>query len=308
MIDLMTFLKAVADPTRLNILGLVAQGPRSVDELAAILNLSAPTISHHLARLNKVGLVVARAEQYYNFYTLEAETFQRYVTQLTPEQLAQRVQRDELVEATAYQDQILARWVKDERLQGLPTQVQQRRVVLAWLAEKFALDRRYAPQQVDDLLAYWANWPATDQLDSTTLRRALVDASLLARTRDGRWYWRAAALLAQGADFTPDMLPVADTTRLHVPFSITSHMALVRIAIGIKAGKAYTMAEIDAMIQSRRKDEGNDPAPIRNALVAASLLELQEDGAYVRPALTPDHPAMVELRNEALARHEALRE
>ncbi|NJL95437.1 MAG: winged helix-turn-helix transcriptional regulator [Anaerolineae bacterium] len=63
--DLMTLLqlsKALADESRLRILVLLCQAERSVGELAELLDLKEPTISHHLARLRQVGLVNLRAE------------------------------------------------------------------------------------------------------------------------------------------------------------------------------------------------------------------------------------------------------
>lgn len=309
MEEVLTFLKLLADPTRLNLLGLLAQEPRSVDELAAMLKVSAPTVSHHLARLHKAGLVAAKAEQYYSFYALEPETFQRYAALLTPEHLVQRVQTEATLDYDAYIDQILARWIKDNRLQGLPTQVQHRRIVLAWLAEKFAPDLRYNPQQVDDVLAYWCNWHDPHILDLTTVGRALVDDQRLTRTRDGRWYWRTDSPLLQAAEaFAPDLLPVADTASLPMPFTVSPLLALVRMAIRIKAGQAYPAPEIDGMIQRYQKEPGADPATLRAALVAKGLLQQQENGAYVRPPLTPDHPALVKVREEALARQRAVKE
>lgn len=306
MTELLTFLKLIADPTRLTLLGLVAQEPRSVDELAALLNVSAPTVSHHLARLHKAGLVAAKAEQYYSFYALEPANFQRYAALLTPEYLVQRLQSETTLDYDAYLDQILARWIKDERLQALPTQVQHRRVVLAWLADKFALDHRYGPQQVDDLLAYWCNFGDPHRLDITAAIRALVDAQLLTRTRDGRWYWRTDSPLAQAAEaFSPDLLPVADTSDQHKPFTVSSLLALVRLALRIKAGKAHTATEIDELLQKYRHDDAGDPATLRVALQQEGLLEQQADDTYMRPTLPTDHPAMVRLREEAFARNNA---
>lgn len=309
MDDLLTFLKLLADPTRLNLLGILAQEPRSVDELAAMLGVSAPTVSHHLARLHKAGLVAAKAEQYYSFYALEPETFQRYAALLTPEHLVQRVQTEATLDYDAYIDQILARWIKAERLQGLPTQVQHRRIVLAWLVEKFAPDLRYDPRQVDDVLAYWCNGRDPHTLDLTAVSRALVDAQLLARTRDGRWYWRTDSPLVQAtAVFAPDLLPVADTTAIHVPFTVSPLLALVRIAMRIKAGQAYTAPEMDGLIQRYQKEIAGDPATLRAALMTEGLLQQQANDTYIRPALTPDHPTLVKVREEALARQRAVKE
>ncbi|GCE21437.1 ArsR/SmtB family transcription factor [Dictyobacter kobayashii] len=47
------FLKLLADRNRLKLLGLLANREQSVEELAAQLQLKAPTVSHHLARLKK---------------------------------------------------------------------------------------------------------------------------------------------------------------------------------------------------------------------------------------------------------------
>ena len=69
--ELVAFFKALADSNRLKIVGLLAQQPYSVEELAALLELKPPTVSHHLSKLAEVGLVSARAEGYYSVYQLE---------------------------------------------------------------------------------------------------------------------------------------------------------------------------------------------------------------------------------------------
>ena len=51
--------KALADPNRLKIVGLLAQQPYSVEQLAALLGVGESTVSHHLARLAEVELVAA---------------------------------------------------------------------------------------------------------------------------------------------------------------------------------------------------------------------------------------------------------
>ena len=70
---LLEFFKALADEKRLQIVGLLARQDYSVEELAAILNLSSPTVSHHLSRLAKAGLVQAQADQHYHVYSLQLQ-------------------------------------------------------------------------------------------------------------------------------------------------------------------------------------------------------------------------------------------
>lgn len=53
-------LRALADPTRLSILVLLASGPRSVGELTARCNVSQPTVSGHVKLLREAGFVRGR--------------------------------------------------------------------------------------------------------------------------------------------------------------------------------------------------------------------------------------------------------
>ena len=69
--ELVTFFKALADANRLKIVGLLAEKPYSVEELAELLKLKPPTISHHLAKLVEAGLIKSHAESYYNVYQLD---------------------------------------------------------------------------------------------------------------------------------------------------------------------------------------------------------------------------------------------
>jgi DNA-binding transcriptional ArsR family regulator len=54
--------KALADPTRRRILGLLRERRRSVGEIAGNFNVSRPAISKHLRLLRNAGLVVDRPE------------------------------------------------------------------------------------------------------------------------------------------------------------------------------------------------------------------------------------------------------
>lgn len=60
--ELLVFFKALADESRLKIIGLLAQQPYSVEKLAEALGLGVSTTSHHLACLTKAGLVSVRVD------------------------------------------------------------------------------------------------------------------------------------------------------------------------------------------------------------------------------------------------------
>lgn len=54
--------KALGNPARLELLDLLAQGPRSVEDLARAAGLGLSTCSAHLQRLHTAGLVTARRD------------------------------------------------------------------------------------------------------------------------------------------------------------------------------------------------------------------------------------------------------
>src|SRR5512134_95185 len=60
--------KALGSPNRLELLEFVAQGPRSVEELATMARLSVANASKHLKDLRQSGLVRARKEGLRVFY------------------------------------------------------------------------------------------------------------------------------------------------------------------------------------------------------------------------------------------------
>jgi len=71
--DLVRALRAASDPTRLRILRLVAEGPRSTEELAPLVGLSESGLSKHLKALTDAGLLSTRRQGWYVLYALERE-------------------------------------------------------------------------------------------------------------------------------------------------------------------------------------------------------------------------------------------
>jgi DNA-binding transcriptional ArsR family regulator len=62
---------ALADPTRLRIVELLAEGERSAGELAAEFDTSRPGVSRHLRVLREHGLVRVRGEGQRRVYSLD---------------------------------------------------------------------------------------------------------------------------------------------------------------------------------------------------------------------------------------------
>src|ERR1051325_1222232 len=81
---LLDFFKAMADESRLGIIGLLTARERSVQELARALDLKEPTVSHHLAILKAQGLVTARAEGTTRWHALDRDALARLSKRVLP--------------------------------------------------------------------------------------------------------------------------------------------------------------------------------------------------------------------------------
>jgi len=63
-------LKHVSDPTRLQVILILAEGERHVGALCDQLEQSQPAVSHHLALLRHGGVITPRRQGKNNFYSL----------------------------------------------------------------------------------------------------------------------------------------------------------------------------------------------------------------------------------------------
>lgn len=64
--------EAIADPTRRQVLGMLAERERTAGELASAFPISRPAVSRHLRVLREAGLVRVRARAQERLYALDA--------------------------------------------------------------------------------------------------------------------------------------------------------------------------------------------------------------------------------------------
>ena len=179
--ELVVFFKALADANRLKIIGLLAERGYSVEELAALLDIKPPTVSHHLSRLAEAGLVTARAEGYYSIYQLDKQALETTARSLfAGGQIASAAQD---VDLDSYNRKVLANFcLPDGRLREIPAQRRKLEVVLRYVVKAFEPGVRYSEQQVNLGLARFHE-------DTATLRRELVGYGLMNREGGGGNYW-----------------------------------------------------------------------------------------------------------------------
>lgn len=159
-------LKAIADETRLRILGLLAEKNHSGRELADALALTAPTISHHMRRLIDAGVVTVQRDAQRHVYSLNAELLRSV---RSSDQTGKIQNEDERAKT-------LRHFLKDGKLVNIPASRKQRVFVLQYLLEQFDPGREYPEREVNDLLGSFNE-------DYATLRRELVDYGYLKRDK-----------------------------------------------------------------------------------------------------------------------------
>ncbi len=206
--SLLQFFKVLADENRLKLLGILANGERSVEALAELLQLRAPTVSHHLARLKELDLVGVRNDGNTHYYWLNAEALRRSnKLLLTPEKMASLV---EMVEGDSWEKKVLRDFFEGTRLKEIPASVKKRGVILRWLAKQFDYGVVYKEAQVNEIIQ-------RHHPDSASLRRELISAKNALMQREDGLYWR----LPTGENWRTVTLKAADKLplrgRLGVP-------------------------------------------------------------------------------------------
>ena len=181
--ELLPYFKALADATRLRILGLLAIREHTVEQLAEALGVSPSTASHHLAKLAEVGLVSARTESYYSIYRMEAETLEQVARKVLSR--ADAKPAEPTGAESPFDRKVLRDFLgEDGQIKALPTQQKKRLAVLRHVLAAFEPKTRYTEKQVNAILKRFA------KDDYVTVRRYLVDYRLMAREGGGGAYWR----------------------------------------------------------------------------------------------------------------------
>ncbi|MDQ2906823.1 MAG: metalloregulator ArsR/SmtB family transcription factor [Chloroflexota bacterium] len=174
---LLRFGRALADQTRIRILGLLIERPMYGQELAEALAVKPPTISHHLTILKQAGLVLARRENAYHYYELDQDGIRQVAESLFAESLLPQIPRND------ERARVLASFFKDGRLLNIPAQHKKRRYVLEELARAFEWGHIYEEKEVNAILQEFHE-------DASSLRRDLIAEKIMMRDRGRYWLVR----------------------------------------------------------------------------------------------------------------------
>lgn len=175
----LAIMKALADQSRLAIVTSLLERPHYVEELAQRHDLAPSTVSFHLRKLEKAGLVHGTKEQYYAVFRANDGMFATTLREIVSAHPVGKEQQEGRMEE--YRRKVLATFFRNGRLEKLPAQHKKRLIVLEQFALRFEPGRRYGEQEVTGLIV-----PLFD--DYCIIRRLLVDEALI--RREGSEYWR----------------------------------------------------------------------------------------------------------------------
>lgn len=182
--DHLPLLKTLADETRLRLIGHVAKGEQRVVDLAKSLNLTEPTISHHLAKLSAVGLLTLRVDGNSRYYMLDPQALRAVGRVLAAQSRSPAVAIKPEAEAGDEEERrqrVLRSFIVDGRLTKIPEGHGKRMVVLRWLVEHFQSGRIYKEREVNAIIKQF-------HPDFATIRREFIGHGLMER-EDGK-YWK----------------------------------------------------------------------------------------------------------------------
>jgi hypothetical protein len=179
--EMLDFVKALAHADRLKIVGMLAQKPASLSEIAAGLSLPIREAFNHLAFLKHVG-VVHNNDSLYELDTDGLETLTR--RQFEGKRLSFIAEPD-LEPGTK---KVLVTFLNaDGTIRQVPnsrTQPAKFRIILEYIWAAFEPGSVYTEKEVNSILRRFSE-------DVSGLRRDLIDAKMMSRESNGSKYWRS---------------------------------------------------------------------------------------------------------------------
>lgn len=176
MNEMLDFVKAMSNPDRLRIIGLLSQESATRAEIAQRLKLSVKDSLTHLGFLEFVGAVT----QTEGVFTLNNDKLAALAREKLAEARPSYIPADDLDEKSK---KVLKAYLNaDGSIKQIPAPPKLQ-VILNYLVEFFEYNTNYTEKEVNTILRRFNE-------DTAGLRRDLVDAKMLARESDGSRYWR----------------------------------------------------------------------------------------------------------------------
>ena len=177
--DAQKLFKCLSDTSRLRIIQSLTQGDMYTELLAERLELTPPTVSFHMKKLEEAELVVSRKEQYYTVYSLNRDVLEKTLFEVAasePEQIDEQQKREE-----AYRQKVVSAFFEYDKLRAIPVQRKKKLICYEVIAERFEPGRVYEEKEINAIIS-----PIFE--DYCTIRRDMISEGIF--RRDGTRYVR----------------------------------------------------------------------------------------------------------------------
>jgi len=139
--ETVSLFKALADESRLKIISMLLRQDCYAQYLANKLNLSAPTITYHMDKLEKAKVVYSTKIQHYIIYSINREIMDTQIGMLIKSAIAYD-------EKMTYEDKVIENFFEYGRLKTIPAQLKKREIVIAHIAARFELAKTYSEKDL----------------------------------------------------------------------------------------------------------------------------------------------------------------
>ncbi|OMD32057.1 metalloregulator ArsR/SmtB family transcription factor [Paenibacillus odorifer] len=176
---IVSYHKALADPTRLRLLLLLSQGEMHGQALAEKLNLSQPTVTHHAAKLREAALIKERRDKNTVYFKLNpefinngAEASLQFIFSKGAEDMEEQLPENSL------QDTVIRNFFsKDGRLRQIPAQYKKKLIALQYMVEKLEPGVVYTEKEINEYIKQFHE-------DFATIRREFIMHQFMYREKD----------------------------------------------------------------------------------------------------------------------------
>ncbi|QQE77188.1 metalloregulator ArsR/SmtB family transcription factor [Alicyclobacillus sp. SO9] len=172
---LVTYHKALSDPTRIRILFLLRNGPLHGQALAGKLGLSAPTITHHMMKLRNAGIVREKRDKNTIYFALNEQLFKQNAQAILKAffcdpavKLEDEDMENKKAENSEFESSVINNFFTlDGVLKQIPAQRKRKLVVFEHMIKELEPGRKYAENEINDYIKRFHE-------DYCTIRREFI--------------------------------------------------------------------------------------------------------------------------------------
>lgn len=162
--------KCLADKSRIQILKSLMTEDMYVERLAQRIGITPATVSFHLKKLEDVGAVRSRRDQYYTMYSINPDVFNVTILDILKEESEEMMlqkERDEI-----YRKKVIDSFFEYGKLKSIPSQRKKERIVLEEIAKSFEKGREYTEREINIIIADFND-------DFCTIRRDMISEGII---------------------------------------------------------------------------------------------------------------------------------